>query len=181
MCVGIFAMNDDVVIPIFTKTVLHKGVKEYSYLLSSRGIGSLIGAFVAAKHIKKEGSKKLFFGSGIFMSFFLITNGFSKIYFLSIIIVAATQFFCMIFLITANSIIQFDSIQEYRGRVMSIYFLVLLGVKPIGNILVGGFIQRMGASKCFIICGSFTMLTILTIYFIDKVRKQQVYKDILRP
>lgn len=38
--------NNNVIIPIFAKTVLHSGAQTYANLLSATGIGSLIAAFL---------------------------------------------------------------------------------------------------------------------------------------
>ena len=39
-----FAMNNDVIIPVFTKEVLHMGSSAYTALMSSAGIGAFLGA-----------------------------------------------------------------------------------------------------------------------------------------
>lgn len=47
-------MNVDVIIPVFSKTILHKDADGYSLLLCFMGIGSFIGAFTMAGKRKED-------------------------------------------------------------------------------------------------------------------------------
>ena len=50
-----FAMNTDVLVPVFAKTVLGKGATAYTALMSAMGVGSLCGALFMA-NVSKDGS-----------------------------------------------------------------------------------------------------------------------------
>ena len=54
-----FAMNSDVIIPVFARTVLGMGAGAYTRLLSAVGLGSLIGAVVMAG-LARYGVRKWF-------------------------------------------------------------------------------------------------------------------------
>ena len=53
-----FAMNNDVNIPVFAKTVLMKGAAGYTALMSAAGIGSLFAAIIIRRIPAKHGVKK---------------------------------------------------------------------------------------------------------------------------
>ena len=48
LIVGIFVFNYNVLIPVFTKDVLHQGEKTYGLLMAALGIGSLTGAIMVS-------------------------------------------------------------------------------------------------------------------------------------
>ena len=50
------------------------------------------------------------------------------------------------FLATANSFVQLSVSDSIRGRVMSVYALVFLGLAPIGNSLIGMLADSIGTT-----------------------------------
>ena len=74
-----FAMNNDVIIPVFTKEVLHVGSSAYTAPLSAAGIGAFLGAIFMSARAKNGIKKSLFIGSllltvGVQISMIFIAN-----------------------------------------------------------------------------------------------------------
>lgn len=83
LIIGIVAMNSDIIIPVFAKEILHKGVSGYSLLLSAMGIGSLLGSiFFTAKKNSNIRSNKVF-KYGVSLSIFSIITGLLPNYYLA--------------------------------------------------------------------------------------------------
>jgi MFS family permease len=59
----------------------------------------------------------------------------------------------MIFIISANSMLQLRSLPMFRGRVMALYGMVFLGSTPLGSIITGLLAQHMGARAGFVLGG----------------------------
>ena len=59
----------------------------------------------------------------------------------------------LLFLTGANTLVQLSSAPTLRGRVMSVYVLVLLGGQAIGGPAVGWFIDQFGARSSMFLCG----------------------------
>ena len=59
----------------------------------------------------------------------------------------------LLFLTGANALVQLSSAPTLRGRVMSVYVLVLLGGQAIGGPAVGWFIDQFGARSSMLACG----------------------------
>ncbi|WP_138207704.1 MFS transporter [Haloimpatiens lingqiaonensis] len=159
--VGTFIMNYNILIPLQAKMVLNESSKGYGYLMAYMGAGSLISAiFVAASN--KSGSKKarLYF-SAFSVSLALILIGFSKNFTLTGFFLFLAGVFNIIFSTTANSRIQLNSNDEYRGRVMSIYSLVFAGSTPIGSLITGYISNNFGVSITFMVNGIITLLLTL--------------------
>nr|WP_242826178.1 MFS transporter [Caloramator sp. ALD01] len=87
------------------------------------------------------------------LSVFLIVIGFIKSYNLSILILILLGLFMILFNTTSNSILQFNSPDDMRGRIMSVYSLVFGGLTPLGSIYAGTLAKYFGANNVFIISG----------------------------
>ena len=64
----------------------------------------------------------------------------------------------LLFLTGANSLVQTSSASSVRGRVMSVYILVLLGGQAIGSPAVGWLIDHFGARPSMFLCGGLVAL-----------------------
>lgn len=153
LIVATFAMNFNVLVPVFSDVVLHQQESGFGFLMSFMGIGSFLGAmFVAIK--SKEGPGgfvlRLF---PVFIAVTLVFIGFTNSYFMTAFGLAASGFFFVAYSSSANSTLQLHTADEYRGRVMSIYTLVFGGSTPAGNLYAGLFAEHTGPSAGFIACG----------------------------
>ena len=142
---GIFVFNYNVLIPVFTKNVLHMQEKTYGILMSSLGAGSLIGALLVSLKSKGGPNKILMIGSSIAIGIMLIFTGSSNLYYFTALSLAITGIFNMFFSTTANTTLQLNSKDEYRGRVMSVYSLVFAGITPLGSLFSGFVAEKYGA------------------------------------
>lgn len=164
---GIFAFNYNILIPVFSVSVLGLSSKEYGLLMSSLGIGSLIGALSMATR-SKNGPKKLILHISSFMvCILLVVIGLTKIYYTTAIFLAIIGAFNVIFSTTANSTIQLNSKDEFRGRVMSVYTLLFAGVTPFGSLFTGFVSNSFGAAKGFIYSGVLALFLVINIVLVQ--------------
>jgi MFS family permease len=162
--VGTFAMNYSVLIPLQAKMVLNQGSKEYGYLMSSMGAGSFISAVLVAAKNKSNPKESLLYLSGTAISIFLIGMGFTKSFMVSAILLFMIGIFNILFSANANSRIQLNSCDEYRGRVMSVYSLVFTGVTPIGSLFTGYVSSKYNVSSTFIVSGIITIILVWMLF-----------------
>ncbi len=158
-----FAMNNDVVIPVFAKTALQKGAYAYTALMSAAGVGSLCGALVMATTSKKGVKEGLLFFDGFGTAILQIIAAFTRQYWVCILLVAAIGWMNLTFINTANSIFQLKSSDEYRGRVMSVYSFLNQGSTPIGNFYAGTVMEHWGGGMGFLACGLTTFLLVIPV------------------
>ena len=169
---GVFVFNYNVLIPVFTKNVLHMAEKTYGMLMSALGAGSLIGALLMSFRSKVGPSKKLMIGSSLAIGIMLILTGSSNLYYFTALSLAITGIFNMFFSTTANTTLQINSKDEYRGRVMSVYTLVFAGSAPLGNLFSGFMAEKYGADAVFMISGACTIVLILLLMIWTRLRKK---------
>lgn len=151
--VSTFAMNSEVIIPVFAKTVLGMGAGAYTKLLSAAGAGSLAGAVTMAS-LSKKGVRKwiLLVGAAATLSV-QVLMAIAWNYALALLLVAMIGFFNLVFLNAGNSIFQVYAPDKYRGRVMSVYSFLTQGSLPVGNFFAGTAMQAFGGWAGYPACG----------------------------
>ena len=145
---GIVGMGYDAMIPAYTQRVVKAGVSGYSLLLSCSGIGATLGAFfVASLGKQRRKDRWVIIGMLIFAAFLggaaTIPSwaGASGAGRLRLTAAAAcllgAGFGAVLFYASAQTIIQLDSPDHLRGRIMGIWMIVYSGSVPIGALWTG--------------------------------------------
>jgi len=134
---SLFGIPYIVLLPVFAGEVLNVGAKGLSLLVASAGAGSFIAAITIAfkgEVRKKEVYMPLF---ALIFSLSVLSVSFSKNLYASMVLLFFAGLGIVSFLATANSFIQ-NAVPDFlRGRVMSVYTLMFLGLTPLGNSLIG--------------------------------------------
>jgi MFS family permease len=169
--VGTFAPNFNVLVPVFAKEILKQNEAGFGILMSFMGFGSFLGAMSIAT-LSKSGPKKfVIYIVPLIVGAFLIITGFTNIYLMTGILLAMTGFFFISFSSSANSTLQLNVSNEYRGRVMSVYTLVFAGSTPLGNLYAGLFTERFNARIGFAACGIIIILLMIPLFIYKRRRK----------
>lgn len=169
--VGTFAMNNNVLIPVFSQVVLGQGEKGLGFLFSFAGIGSFTGAMLVAA-MSQAGPKKLItYLAPLVIGVFLILTSFNDNFILMGFYLASTGLFFNLFSSTVNATVQLNTQNEFRGRVMSLYTLVFAGSTPIGNLYAGLTAEHLGAQWGFAACGTMVIICLLPVYLF-KIRNK---------
>jgi MFS family permease len=143
--VSLTGMPYAVLMPIFAHRILHGGARALGLLMGSTGIGALAAALTLASRRELKGLGRwvafaaLGFGAG------LVAFSFSRIFWLSAAILALCGFAMMIQMGSSNTLIQSMSPDRLRGRVMSVYSMMFMGMAPFGALLAGAVADRWGA------------------------------------
>ncbi|MEW9700003.1 MFS transporter [Paenibacillus sp. SI8] len=175
--IGTLAFNFNVLIPVFTKNVLHLGETTYGTLMSCLGIGSFAGALTMS--FRKQGPRIIISSvCSLLVAMCLIFNGLSSSAWLVGVLLALTGFFNIMFATNSNSNLQMHAKEEYRARVMSVYSLVFAGSTPIGNLFAGFIADRYGANGAFLSCGILSgLLCLLIIWKFKKGPKKRLLEE----
>ncbi|MCX7614385.1 MAG: MFS transporter [Clostridiales bacterium] len=171
LIIGTFAMNYSVLVPVFAEVVLRQQETGYGFLMSFMGIGSLSGAIFIASMSKYGPKKSILHLYPYIIGILLILTGFTKSYFLTAFGLASTGFFFVAYGLTANSSLQSNLDNSYRGRVMSVYTLVFSGSTPIGNFFAGLVTDHLGSPIGFISCGIMIFILVALLYLWDRKKR----------
>jgi len=142
----------------FVVTQLNMDAQGYGWLLALNGLGACTAAlFVAAQGAQIVRSKTLYTGAGIY-GIFIILFGFMRQPVGAAFLLFFAGFGIILFFSIGNSIIQTQSPDHLRGRLMGIWALVFGGGMPIGSFWMGllaaqtssGFSLQMGGLFCLL-------------------------------
>lgn len=166
--VSTFAMNNDVIVPVFAQEVLGEGAGGYSSLLTAAGIGSLIAALYMASRSKYGIKNNLMIYGAVGTALLQVATVVTANYYISLVLLTAIGFVNIIFFNTANALFQLNSSDEYRARVMSVYSMLAMGSTPVGNFLTGAVMDSMGGDSGFLFCGVVTLLLLVPVFIFKR-------------
>lgn len=160
--ISLFGIPYSSFLPVIAEDVLHTGAQGLGRLGSSAGAG----AFTAALIIALKGRVRRHF---LYTSLALVSASFS-IFFITWskteIVTLSLLFFTgwgmVSFLALSNNFIQQAVPDALRGRVMSAYILVFLGMSPFGNLMIGGIADLLGTMKALRLAATVCTLIALT-------------------
>ncbi len=124
-------------LPAVAHDLLQVGAVELSWMLAASGVGSLAGALVTAAFggLRKRGA--VLIGSSIAFGVFLVAFTTQHTLLPSLPLLVLLGFSTMVFLGMANGLLQTRSPDHLRGRVMSVYTMVFMGLMPLGSMVMG--------------------------------------------
>ncbi len=163
--VSIFGTNFKVLVPVFAKMELNRDAAAFGLLMSSFGAGALIGS-VSLAILSQWGPKQiLLLGGGMGLSVFLMLIGLQRSYALTALLLALAGMSMIIFFGMANTLVQLNTEDRLRGRVMSLYILSFGGLTPFGSMFAGTVAHWIKAPLTFalggLICGAVFLAVIM--------------------
>ncbi|MDA8170824.1 MAG: MFS transporter [Nitrospiraceae bacterium] len=145
---SLFAIPFITLLPVFAVKVLDSGPGGFGFLMGSAGAGALVGALgLAMRSVPGTRTSSLMRSSSIVFPVALLFFSLSKNFYLSASCLVMAGWGLISFLALANSSIQLKTSDVLRGRVMSVYTLVFLGLAPMGNLLMGWAAQLFGTPR----------------------------------
>ena len=170
--VSIFGMGLMTLIPAWASAVLQGDVRTNGWLLSARGVGSLIAALMIAYLGSRNVRGKIWAVGSLVLPMALIVFALYKELPVSLIMLVILGWAFMAVVNNTNAMIQSWVPDELRGRVMSVHVWVFMGSLPIGSLLAGAMAERLGEPAAILINGSILLvITLLTLLLKPSMRK----------
>lgn len=162
MSVTAFPYN--MLLPVFARDVLHVGAPGLGWLLSASGAGALAGGVGLAASGGGRRKGRLLLGSGTLFALLLVAFAASRSFPLSLLLLAGAGCTMILTTATVNSLIQHDVPNELRGRVMSVYVFMFLGMGPLGALQAGALANWLGAPTAVAIGAGALLLVVLAVW-----------------
>ncbi|WP_024817929.1 MFS transporter [Arthrobacter sp. 31Y] len=161
---GAFGMNGPVVLAAFADGVWHSGPAGFGLFNTVSALGALAGALVATR-IKRFGRKGIVASAGLFG----LTQGLAALmptqeWFVVMLIVVG--FMTLVFLTSAATAVQLEAGASVRGRVLALYFPLLLGGHALGGLLAGWLTEDFGVRTGLVVTGALGMVSAAVIGFL---------------
>ena len=154
--IGTLAYNFSVILPLFAHDIFHRGAGTYSALTVAMGIGALAGGLAIAS--RQRPSHKLLVAVSLAFGVFILGVAAAPSLPLCLALLVLMGAASIMFIATANSLLQLNSSGAMRGRVMALWAVVFLGSTPIGAPLIGFIAGRYGARFALGLGGVATVL-----------------------
>ena len=142
-----------VLAPVFADQIFHRGSQGLGFLLAAMGIGAVVGTLGLARSGQATNLQPIIAYSGIAMGAVTIAFALSPWYTLSLVIMPLIGYSVFRQMASANTTIQTLILDEYRGRIMSMYSMTIVGLGPFGSLAAGALAGRFGARATTVLGG----------------------------
>jgi MFS family permease len=142
---SLMGMPYSVLMPIFADQILHGGPRALGMLMGTSGVGALAGALSLALRRSPRGLGRWIAGSAMGFGAALMAFSLSRSFPLSVLLMLPVGFTLMVEMASSNTLIQMMIPDALRGRVMSVYSMMFMGMAPIGALIGGTLAHHVGA------------------------------------
>jgi MFS family permease len=142
---SLVAMPYTVLMPVFADKILHGGARGLGILMGATGVGALCGALTLAAKTGIKGLGRWVAMSCASLGVTLFLFSFSTSFWLSAALLLPAGYSMMLQMACSNTLIQTMVPDQLRGRVMSVYSMMFMGMAPFGAFFGGALAHRIGA------------------------------------
>jgi len=171
--VSTFGMNFGVMIPALADEVLKTDALGFGFLMAASGAGALAAALLIAFSGRQ---RPMIIGVGaVGLGIGLIAAGATTSFALALGAMTLVGFGAIGMAATANTTIQLNVEDGFRGRVMSVYTTVFAGSTPIGGVFAGSLASTYSVSTSLLVAGVLCVLTgLVAIAWLSRIRASGV-------
>jgi predicted MFS family arabinose efflux permease len=149
LVVSLFVINFNVVVPLFARDALGEGARGFGFLMGALGAGAVMGAVGVASVSGRRPSTRRVIAAATVVSAGLIALSTVRDFTLAVIVLVITGVAQIVFTSSVQSTVQITVPDGMRGRMMSLYVLVFVGVSPFGAFMIGSLAETFGiATAC---------------------------------
>ena len=141
------------VMPVFARDVLDGGPRLYGILMAASGVGALAGSLATASlsHFERKGL--LLLASAVVLGGALVGFGLSHVLALSLGLLVLVGGGTTLYMGATTTLLQQNVPDEIRGRIMSVYSLIVAGFMPLGGMLLGSAASLTGNAGLVVAAG----------------------------
>ncbi len=156
--VGFMGMPYITLMPVFAAKIHRGGADALGLMMGAIGIGALVGSLFLARRSKILGLGRIIVAAALAFGTGLILFSFSAVFALSLLILGVVGCAWMMLVAGCNTALQSLSDDKMRGRVMSLFSMMLIGMAPFGSLIAGWSADHIGAPRVITIGGFFCAL-----------------------
>ena len=165
---SIFGWSYTTIMPVIASHQFHLGASGLGYLYAATGLGSLLATILVSMFSKKVSPVVFIIGGNCIFTITLFLFSFTENLHAALILLFFVGFGLIAMFSTINTVIQSLVSNELRGRVISIYILMFVGLSPIGNFQIGLLSEKMGTGFAIRMGAIVVFFSGLIIYFYQK-------------
>ena len=151
LVVSMLGLNYRVALPLLARFAFDGGPGAYGALAAIMAAGAVVGALAVAR--RSRPTRLLLLGSAATFGLLSFAAAAAPTMLVEAAVLFPVGTASLAFLATANSTVQLASSPQMRGRVMSLYGLVLLGSTPPSGLLSGWLAGQFGPRSIMVLSG----------------------------
>ncbi len=159
--VGLFVINHNVLVPLLARDVLHEGAHGFGLLMAAVGVGAIVGALAVATRGKGRPPLLVLLGTAAAASGLTVLLAAVRNFWAAMLILTLVGISQIVFLASCNTTLQLVVPDRMRGRIMSLYAFVWVGVTPLGSLFVGTIADWYGVAAAYAAGGGVALVLIL--------------------
>lgn len=160
---SIFGSPYTMLLPVFAEDVLGTGAHGLGWLMSATGVGALLAGAMLASVGSRFDRRCLLLSGGLAYSVLMVLFAQSRLFELSVLLLAGIGWGMITHNATANTIVQLLVPDGLRGRVISLWSLMLLGLTPLGSYQAGRVAEAFGAPVSVALGGAVCALSCVVV------------------
>lgn len=169
---SIFGWSYTTLMPYIAHNKFHLDAAGLGSLYVATGLGALLATVIISIFSKKVSPVTFIIGGNMLFAVSLLLFSNIKNYHIALVLLFIAGIGLISQFSTINTTIQSLVKDEFRGRVMSIYVLMFLGLAPIGNFEVGWLSEKWGTDFAISFGAVVVFISGLTIYLArNKIRE----------
>jgi MFS family permease len=177
--IGTFAFNFGLTLPLLARFALDAGSEGFGVLNMALGIGAVIGGLVLATRL--TASLRLIVISATLFSLLVFSLGLAPNMATAVVLVALTGALSLAYSASANTLLQMEADDRYRGRVLGLFLLLWSGSTPIGSAAIGWLSDRYDIRLAMEICGAMCLLGVFVAVAYLLLARRRVAREGLVP
>lgn len=166
----------DTLLPVFAKVTFEGNAATFGYISSFMGLGAIGGSLFLASLKKGTSLKMVLLSCSAILGIGLILFSHTVYFPLATAFAVISGFGTMSQNTTCITIIQVESDEKMRGRMMSYVALAYFGMLPFGSLLVGSISQKIGAPRTLFCQGIIALL--ITAVFSRFLKSDKLDKEV---
>jgi MFS family permease len=159
--VGLFVINHNVLVPLLARDVLREGAHGFGLLMAAVGVGAIVGALGVATRARGRPSVFLLLGTAGIASGLTLLLAVIRTFWAAALVLTLVGFAQIVFLASCNTTLQLGVPDRMRGRIMSLYAFVWVGVTPLGSLFVGTIAEWFGVAAAYAAGGGVGLVCVL--------------------
>lgn len=161
-CVGVVALNFQVLIPLLGHDAFNGDARTVGYLLAAFGAGSVIGGLGFAGVLSASVGRIIF--AAVVVGVLFIATGLTPTVTMALGAVFVLGAGTVVYKALTSTWLQLTADPVMRGRVLSLLVVAMGGTTPIGAPLVGWLAEHFGTRATFVIAGGCAVLAAAAAY-----------------
>lgn len=155
---SIFGWSYTTMMPVIASHTFQVDAKGLGYLYSATGVGALVATYLVGAYAKKLPPVVFIIGGNSLFCLSLLVFAFTTHFESALVLLFLIGLGLLCQSAMMNTVIQGSVKNEYRGRVMSLYILMFLGLAPVGNFEIGWLTEHLGISWAITINASVVLV-----------------------